>query len=131
MRCALQPQDWGKNQFINLPCAHIAKRQQDCSLPVTVVVRSEAGLLRISGCSRAACQSVVLEQVGERCSRAVVEQTCSRVVVEQHCSGVVVRQPCYQECSTSWCFPMLSVTTLFTRCYEAKFRLFSNILGNS
>ena len=40
----------------------IAKRQQDCCLPVTVVVRSEAGLLRASGSSRAACESVVPEQ---------------------------------------------------------------------
>ena len=40
---------------------HIAKRQQDCSLPVTVVGRSEAGLLRVFACSRAACESIVPE----------------------------------------------------------------------
>ena len=52
------PKNPQRMEFRNI----IAKRQQDCCLPVTVVVRSEAGLLRASGSSRAACESVVPEQ---------------------------------------------------------------------
>jgi len=49
-----------RSEVVQGPC--IAKRQQDCSLPATVVGRSATGLLRVSACSGAVLKSVVSEQ---------------------------------------------------------------------